>query len=370
MKQMKVLFQSRKDLFEAPGGDTTQIINTKKALEKLGYDIDIDCSVDKKLSDYDLVHIFNLRTINWTKKQVDNAKRQNKKIVLSTIWWDLKKLGEDSDFRKYANRKKRWISLLISVFKGFNVMKAYLWLDKVRFDLKVRKSAVHILRNVDFILPNSIAELEILISDFNMPELRAKAYPVVNAIDIKTDTGNIKRVKDNEFPEDYILCVGRIEPLKGQAKVIKALDKNNIPLVFIGRVGNVKYNEYVKKLAKGRGNTYFISQVEHNQLIKYYKQAKVHVLPSLSESTGLVSLEAAINKVNIVISYQAPVQEYFGDNAYVCDPLSIEDIRDNIMKAYKAKYDDKLRQSIAEKLTWDKAAEQTSVVYEKVNGGF
>jgi len=45
---MKILFQSREDLFTTLGGDTVQILKTKQELEKLGYKIDIDCSIDVK----------------------------------------------------------------------------------------------------------------------------------------------------------------------------------------------------------------------------------------------------------------------------------------------------------------------------------
>ena len=38
---MKVLFQTRTNLFDAPGGDLIQMMKTKEHLEKLGVTVDI-----------------------------------------------------------------------------------------------------------------------------------------------------------------------------------------------------------------------------------------------------------------------------------------------------------------------------------------
>ena len=76
---MKILFQSRKTLFTVPGGDTTQILKTKEYLEKA-------LELEPDLSDYDIVHVFNLMRPQELYLQVRNAKKQHKKIALSTIY--------------------------------------------------------------------------------------------------------------------------------------------------------------------------------------------------------------------------------------------------------------------------------------------
>ena len=83
---MKVLFQSRKTLFSAPGGDTTQLLKTKEYLEKLGIEVDISLELEPDLREYDIIHVFNLMRPQDLFLQVRNAKRQGKKIALSTIY--------------------------------------------------------------------------------------------------------------------------------------------------------------------------------------------------------------------------------------------------------------------------------------------
>lgn len=363
---MRILFQSRKDLFINLGGDTIQILKTKEELEKLGYEIDINCGTEENLSKYDLVHIFNLQTIKLTKKQLLNARKQNKKVVLSTIWWDFQNFGMDTDYVKYSSVKRKLVSNLLMPFSHFNKHGAYCLMDKILFELRVRENARYILKNVDLILPNSIAELEILIQNFNMPELRAKSNVVVNAVD-KDIALTDHEQGEIDIPKDYILCVGRIEPIKGQAKILQALYcEKEIPIVFIGKGIDTDYGQFVKEIAKRRTNVYFIPNVQHDKLGIYYKYARVHVLPSLRESPGLVSLEAALYDTNVVISYQTPVQEYFGNNAFICDPEDINSIRNSIMKAYNSDINLKLKSYILDRFTWCKTAIQTDVAYRRV----
>ena len=73
---MKVLFQSRTNLFEAPGGDMVQMLKTKEFLEKLGVQIDISLDFEPDLSGYDLVHLFNLMEPQDIYRQMLNAKKQ------------------------------------------------------------------------------------------------------------------------------------------------------------------------------------------------------------------------------------------------------------------------------------------------------
>lgn len=373
---MNILFQSRKDLLVHPGGDTIQILKTKEMLEKNGYNVDIELSDEVDVSTYDIVHIFNLQTLEYTKKQIYNAKSQNKPVVLSTIWWDFKYIDLDNDFRKYWRSIKYKACLkLLDIFFFINREKRIVYFDKFIFNFHKKKLGRNILKSVDWILPNSSAELEILVRDFDMPELRAKSSIVVNAIDNESfDNSHNEEAEDNKIslkldkiPDNYILCVGRIEPIKGQAKIIKALmDKKEIPLVFIGAGSDSRYGMFCKKLAEIRGNVFFIPPIRHDLLKLFYTRAKVHVLPSLRESPGLVSLEAVAFDNNIVTSYQAPIWEYFRNDSFVCNPLDLKSIRSEILNAYNSSFNSNLKNYVLRNFTWNQTATQTVWAYGKV----
>ena len=58
---MKVLFISRATLYKDKGGDTIQIVNTARYLEKLGVEVTIRLSNEAiDYSKFDLIHFFNI----------------------------------------------------------------------------------------------------------------------------------------------------------------------------------------------------------------------------------------------------------------------------------------------------------------------
>ena len=84
MKKLKIIFANRKDCFDKPGGDTVQMLKTKKYLEKY-YPVKIEILLkpEEILSDKEakIVHIFNLQTINETNEFINAARIGNKKVV-------------------------------------------------------------------------------------------------------------------------------------------------------------------------------------------------------------------------------------------------------------------------------------------------
>lgn len=86
MQRMRVLLQSRTNLFSVAGGDAVQILKTKKYLEKYGIDADISTELEPCVSKYDVVHLFNLMRGQEVYIQVRNAKKYRKPVVLYNLW--------------------------------------------------------------------------------------------------------------------------------------------------------------------------------------------------------------------------------------------------------------------------------------------
>ena len=106
--------------------------------------------------------------------------------------------------------------------------------------------------------------------------------------------------------------------------------------------------------------------VEQEQLIDYYKSAKVHVLPSWFETTGLSSLEAAAMGCSIVITDKGDTKEYFGNHAVYCSPSSASDILSAVEKAAGLPVNDVLQQKIFTQYTWQQASRRTAEGYKKI----
>ncbi len=108
-----------------------------------------------------------------------------------------------------------------------------------------------------------------------------------------------------------LLFVGRIQPLKGADVAVRALAELNRPdavLLIVGgasgRQGDAEY-ERVRAMVHELGldgRVRFIPAQQHHILSTYYRAADVVLVPSRSESFGLVALEAAACGTPVVAS--------------------------------------------------------------------
>ena len=136
----------------------------------------------------------------------------------------------------------------------------------------------------------------------------------------------------SDRPQGYVL-VARIEPVKNQLNVVRALFKFRHPVSLSG--SGDRYFMMLRKLPKSAG-TSFLGEVPNDQVYGFYRRAACHVLPSFRESPGLVSLEALMCNVPIVVSDSrfCPTQYYqFDKYWYICYPYSTLSIRDAVLSA-------------------------------------
>jgi D-inositol-3-phosphate glycosyltransferase len=106
-----------------------------------------------------------------------------------------------------------------------------------------------------------------------------------------------------------VLFVGRIQPLKGLEVAVRAVAASadeRVRLVVVGGAsgadGPQEYDR-VRKIVSDLGLTHrvrFVPPQPHHQLSTWYRSADVVVVPSRSESFGLVALEAAACGVPVV----------------------------------------------------------------------
>jgi glycosyltransferase involved in cell wall biosynthesis len=78
----------------------------------------------------------------------------------------------------------------------------------------------------------------------------------------------------------------------------------------------------------------------------------------------LSSLEAAFYNCNLVITDKGDTVEYFGKNAWYCDPGNPDSIYEAILLASEAAPNTTLREKIINTYNWNQAAIQTLAVYK------
>ncbi|MES2688976.1 MAG: glycosyltransferase family 4 protein, partial [Bacteroidota bacterium] len=356
---MEVLFIARPNLFTEPGGDTTQLLSTAKYLEKLGVHVDFGITASGiDYNRYDLIHFFNIID---PEDILGHLLKTGKPSVLSSIYVNYREfdklyrtglVGCLSRFLPY-HTIEYLKTLLKFLLKGEKVSsyRYFLWGNK--------KSIRYILKRVGHILPNSESELGRLKKSFGkLPP----ATVVVNAIDrdIFFDRDKQPHVKEG------VLCVARIEGNKNQLNLIRAFRKLPYRLTIVGKA-SANQKKYYDQCRKEAGdNVLFIDQMSQNELVGYYRQAKVHVLPSWFETTGLSSLEAAAMGCNIVVTDKGDVKEYFGAFAFYCDPADSNSIADAVTKAMEQATNPLLSEYVLNNYIWEKTATQTLAAYKKV----
>ncbi len=356
---MKVAYIARATLYTSPGGDTKQLDQTASHLRLLGAEVEIFLS-DQHVpyENFDLLHFFNIIRPADILKHADAS---GKPFVVSTIFLDY------GDFEK---QRGGFRGLMNKVFSPdmIEYMKAVARfikngekINSWKYLLMGHKRAVrYIAQKALMLLPNSENEYRRFVKRYKMD----RPYRVVpNGVD---STVASKVSKLNPEYQDAVVCVARVEERKNQLRMILALNDSPYKVYIHGKPSpnNVAYYEACRKAAST--NIHFSTWLTEEQLYEMYHSARVHVLASFFETTGLSTLEAAVMGCNIVITEKGDTRDYFGDDAWYCDPFDTASIRKAVDEAFHSPYRENLREKILDKYTWHRAAEVTLAAYETV----
>lgn len=422
---MRVLMQSRTDLFDKPGGDTIQLKKTKQELEKLGVTVGVSLDLKPDLNNYDLVHLFNLDRCQETYLQAKNAKKQGKSIALSTIHH---RFGEIEDYeRKMRYGFRRIVNPIFRTYRSREYLKNFY---RALFDAKqrtpffyqiiigIRRQQLALLRMADVLLPNAHVEAQELLNEFGavctekyqfdseqgkvsaeqkatpLSESEWSEGPKIGPSDLQ-DNGKDKPIvvvpngvdihnffspdpylfKDKYDYGDFILCVARIEARKNQLKIIEAV-KNirsatypDINLVLVGRF-NSNHPEYCRRVRKKIGEypwLYHIERIPYQNMPSAFVSARVHISASLFETTGLVNCEAGLAGCNVVASNKGYSGEYLKNFAWYCDPYVVSSIEAALSSALEApEGNEDLKQRILDNYSWQATGRRTLEAYKLI----
>ena len=356
---MKIVFIVRSTLFTSPGGDTLQVTQTAAHLVRLGVFADIKLTSERiEYERYDLLHFFNII------RPADilyHLKKTSKSFILSSILIDYSEY--DKNYRKgipglifsflspdrieYIKTLGRWI-----LGKDKLISRSYL--------LKGQKKSIReILKKAACVLPNSFMEYQKLKEIYG---LESPYFVVPNGVDENLFHLNKQVDKD----PNLVLCVARIEGIKNQINLIRALNNTNYKLLMIGAAAPNQRDYYQLCRKMAAENISFIDHLPQEELVPYYQKAKVHILPSWFEACGLSTLEAAMTGCNVVVSKKGYTEEYYEKYAFYCDPSSPESIHDAVQRAAASDYSEKFIKKISSQYTWPHAAMRTFEAYEQI----
>lgn len=324
---------ARDDLFRLPAGDTVQIMETRKALKKLGVCVNLELSTIVPQESVDLIHVFNLTRVQETHTQVCRARERGIPVVLSTIYWN---------HEVYLQREKPQM------------------LPFWRRDMKLRRE---VLDQVQMLLPNGQGEYEQICKDFS------KDFPyhvVPNGALLGLCEPREGRFSRYHGLEKFALMVARFSPRKNQFRLLQALQDFPHPVVCVGPVNDTAYFRRCRDIASP--STLFLTGHSVFRLMEAYKDASLHILPSYFETPGLATLEAAAHGCQVVSTSTGTAWEYLGDRAWYCDPQEVESIREAVFAAWENDVSPDLAPYVREHFSWQRAGEKTYMAYQEVSG--
>lgn len=317
-----------------PGGGESLVRTLYTALESLGIDVELFDIWNP--GRYDIIHVFG--SSYQMSDFVVAAKHNGERVIVSTI--------------AYSVRPPWQWKVWNIVDKCLPVPTAYTYRRRI-------------YNAADVLLPSSLAEAEQLGAHFGISNNKFVVIPFASeerfakaTPDLFVETYNLN---------DFILMVARINSIKGQIRLMNALDGHDIPIVFIGGSDpqDSAYYGYFLEECRKRPTVHYLGSIPHDSevLPSAFAAAKVHALASLNEYPGLANIEAGLAGANVV-SLKSPIAyEYFGDGAIYCNPRSLSSIRKAVLSAYHTPRNGLLRQRLLSTVTPEIVATKIKSVY-------
>ncbi|AGA68142.1 glycosyltransferase [Desulfitobacterium dichloroeliminans LMG P-21439] len=326
---MKVLFQVRQDYRKHPAGDTIQLLATAQALKNLGVQVFLNLNPKVQLEEYDLVHIFNVTPVVDVSMFFENAKKQNKPLVVSPSYWNMESYLKNDNARSPAF--EQWESY--QPWRG------------------------QLLRECDLLLPSGHSEMEHIQKDFQV----TTSYQVIPN-GFPTEYLGIDETCFREqcpgLPEEFVLSVGRISSRKNQKWLAQCCQELGLTLVLAGPIDEPQYFEEVQAYP----HVIYLGTLQGRLLASAYAAAKVHAMPSWYETTGLSSLEAGACGARVLTTNQGWSREYFQDMAVYVNPFEEDSLIPALEKALTIS-PKPLTEHIHKHYSWARVGELTLAAY-------
>jgi len=320
---MKIIYNTYPVAFYTPGGGEIQLLNYKKHLKALDFDVDLFNQWNPNLNKYSLCHFFScmpgslffMRTIRGA----------GIPLIVSPNLWVTTETKDNYPFQEIEAQ------LICS----------------------------------DRIICNSNLECETLSEVFNIN--RSKFSTVYNGINesfLDFVDPLIFRDKYN-INDKYVLNVANIEKRKNQLKFLEVL--KNFPHLKLVVIGHVRDPEYLQKCQELGGEQFcYLGSLEHDsiELKSAYSGCEFFALPSLLETPGLAALEAAGAGAKVLITSEGSTKEYFKNFATYIDPNDQESISLGISSVLLDTKNNNLKNHIAGRFTWKEVIKDLVKIYE------
>ena len=182
---------------------------------------------------------------------------------------------------------------------------------------------------------------------------------------------------ENIEKQNQILFVAKLDKqhyFKGLENLIKAFSKiNNTNNVKLKIIGNGEMLDYYKNISNN-SLIEFISNCGDEELKQEYQKSICEIAPSIDkgEAFGLVLIESFACGTPVIASNIAGVRSVVGDRGFLCEPNSVESLKQQIEKILEIYFNNQEEykkmqinciDSIKEKYNWEKVVDELIKIF-------
>ncbi len=287
------------------------------------------------VSDYDIIHAYTLFTDG------NCARKLSKKYGVPYVV-AVRNTDVNTFFKYMPHLRKRGIKTMLNASAVFFLSEAY------------RKQVF------DKYIPAKYQK-----------EILKKTYTVPNGIDDFWLNNKVEYTeKEKNFEKVKLIYAGRIDKNKNIPTTQKAMEilrkeGYEASLTVVGRIEDkAEYEEIIRNK-----KTTYIPNQKKEDLIKIYREHDIFVMPSFTESFGLVYAEAMSQGLPVVYSAGQGFDEQFENGEVGCrvDAHSPESVAEGIKNIIENYYSIKTNVSkCAEKFKWSEIARQYDGIYKQL----
>lgn len=170
-----------------------------------------------------------------------------------------------------------------------------------------------------------------------------------------------KEKKSNE-----IIYAGRFIPIKNLERLIEAFKKieKDYKLVLIG---DGPQKNKIEELSKDDERIKVETEIDQEQLFRRITNASMVVLPSLSDMSPNIVLEALSLGCPVVLTKENGLPENIKSQCLLINPMNVEDIKNGILQALEKKSDNLTSEGRLESVNnWQEVADQHLKLFERL----
>lgn len=287
---MKFLLSTYSTAFAISGGGESEMVQVAETLSEVSHIADIYGIQSRSIDFYDAYMHFSVHADGWALFQL--LSQHNKSLLLwPNVWWPVSP-GQDE-----LNRVGQFVKLA----------------RKLLFKTQAERD--NFLQFVPVPIEKTIV----------LPVCLSKRFVE------QPDIALAKTIVDFE---NYVISLGRIEPVKNQLNLIRALKQLKLKGVLVGGSNDPGYLAQCK--AEGQEHIAFLPFVKpcSNVLVSLLAGASAMAEPCFDPS-GRSSLEGALLAKPLVLASHQTNQELLGPHFYAAQPDSVDSIAIAIELALK-----------------------------------